>query len=128
MDLYEQIASQYGEITGEESRCGPAKAFLAELRRRHPFSSVLDVACGTGLHAVMLAEMGAAVTAVLFTTGKFLMGLYLGKGALTSTYGAAGSFAAVLMWVYYSALVLYFGAEFTKAFADRYGSRRSKPL
>jgi membrane protein len=72
--------------------------------------------------------MGAAVTAVLFTTGKFLMGLYLGKGALTSTYGAAGSFAAVLMWVYYSALVLYFGAEFTKAYADRYGSRRSKPL
>jgi membrane protein len=71
--------------------------------------------------------MGAAVTAVLFTTGKFLMGLYLGKGALTSTYGAAGSFAAVLMWVYYSALVLYFGAEFTKAFADRYSSRRSIP-
>jgi membrane protein len=69
--------------------------------------------------------MGAAVTAVLFTTGKFLMGLYLGKGALTSTYGAAGSFAAVLMWVYYSALVLYFGAEFTKAYADRYGSRRN---
>jgi membrane protein len=68
--------------------------------------------------------MGAAVTAVLFTMGKFLMGLYLGKGALTSTYGAAGSFAAVLMWVYYSALVLYFGAEFTKAYADRYGSRR----
>jgi len=72
--------------------------------------------------------MGAAVTAVLFTTGKFLMGLYLGKGALTSTYGAAGSFAAVLMWVYYSALVLYFGAEFTKAYADRYGSRRNKPV
>jgi glycine/sarcosine N-methyltransferase len=63
VDLYEQIASHYGEITGEESRSGPAKEFLAELRRRHPFSSVLDVACGTGLHAVMLAEMGAAVTA-----------------------------------------------------------------
>ena len=72
-------------------------------------------------------RMGAAVTAVLFTTGKFLMGLYLGKGALTSTYGAAGSFTAVLMWVYYSALVLYFGAEFTKAYADRYGSRRRIP-
>jgi SAM-dependent methyltransferase len=63
VDLYEQIASHYGQITGEESRAAPAKAFLAELRRRHPFGSVLDVACGTGLHAVMLAEMGAAVTA-----------------------------------------------------------------
>lgn len=63
MDLYEQIASHYAEITGEENRAGPARAFLAELRRRHPFASVLDVACGTGLHAVMLAEMGVSVTA-----------------------------------------------------------------
>jgi membrane protein len=70
--------------------------------------------------------MGAMVTAALFTAGKFLMALYIGKGALTSTYGAAGSFVAVLMWVYYSALVLYFGAEFTKTYADRYGSRKQR--
>jgi SAM-dependent methyltransferase len=61
--LYEQIASHYAEITGEDGRAGPARAFLAELRRRHPFARVLDVACGTGLHAVMLAEMGVSVTA-----------------------------------------------------------------
>lgn len=70
--------------------------------------------------------IGAAVTAALFTLGKFLMALYIGKGALTSTYGTAGSFVAVLLWVYYSALVLYFGAEFTKAYADRYGSRKNR--
>jgi len=69
--------------------------------------------------------IGGVVTAALFTLGKFLMALYIAKGSLTSTYGAAGSFVAILMWVYYSALVLYFGAEFTKAYADRYGSRRS---
>lgn len=70
--------------------------------------------------------VGAAVTAALFNFGKFLMAIYIGKGALTSMYGAAGSFVAILMWVYYSALVLYFGAEFTKAYADRYGSRRKR--
>jgi membrane protein len=69
---------------------------------------------------------GAAVTGALFNIGKFLVGLYLGKGALTSTYGAAGSFVAILIWVYYSVLILYFGAEFTKAYADRYGSHKKK--
>ena len=63
MDLYEQIADEYDEVTGEADRIAPAEAFLQELRRRHPFASVLDVACGTGLHAVMLAQMGVAVTA-----------------------------------------------------------------
>jgi membrane protein len=68
--------------------------------------------------------IGATATSILFTLGKFLMGLYIGKSAITSAYGAAGSFVVVLMWVYYSAVLLYYGAEFTKAYADAYGSRK----
>jgi membrane protein len=67
---------------------------------------------------------GAAVTSLLFTVGKFLIGFYLGTSAVASSYGAAASVVIILLWVYYSALILLFGAEFTKAFAERYGSRR----
>ena len=68
--------------------------------------------------------VGSAVTSVLFTLGKFLVGLYIGANAATSAYGAAGSFVVVLMWVYYSALLFYYGAEFTKAYADLYERSR----
>ncbi|GMU22172.1 MAG: serum resistance protein BrkB [Phycisphaerae bacterium] len=67
--------------------------------------------------------IGSAVTALLFTAGKYLIGLYLGRMALGSTYGAAGSFAVLLIWVYYSALICFYGAEFTSVYARRYGSR-----
>lgn len=67
--------------------------------------------------------IGAALTAVLFTLGKFLLGLYLGRSGITSAYGAAGSLVALLVWVYYSAQIVFFGAEFTKAYANRFGSR-----
>jgi membrane protein len=66
--------------------------------------------------------VGAVATALLFTVGKFFIGLYLGHSAVTSTYGAAGSVILVMLWVYYSALIFLFGAEFTKVFARRYGS------
>jgi membrane protein len=66
--------------------------------------------------------VGAVATALLFTVGKFFIGLYLGHSAVASTYGAAGSVILVMMWVYYSALIFLFGAEFTKAFARRFGS------
>jgi membrane protein len=66
---------------------------------------------------------GAAVTALLFTIGKFVLGLYLGKGSAGSAYGAAGSLIVVLLWVYYSAQILFFGAEFTQVYANTYGSR-----
>src|SRR5882724_2420608 len=69
--------------------------------------------------------LGAAVTAGLFTVGKFLIGLYIGKAALGSTFGAAGSLVVFLVWVYYSAQVFYLGAEFTHAFAERHRSRAS---
>jgi membrane protein len=61
--------------------------------------------------------MGAAITALLFTVGKFLLGLYLGQKGITSPYGAAGSLVLVLLWVYYSGLIFFFGAAFTKVYA-----------
>jgi membrane protein len=67
--------------------------------------------------------LGAAITAVLFTIGKFLIGLYLGVAGTESAYGAAGSFAVLLIWLYYSTQIFLFGAELTKAYADRYGAR-----
>jgi membrane protein len=63
------------------------------------------------------ALVGSSFTAVLFILGKFLIGLYLGKANLGVTYGAAASIVIILSWVYYSSLILYFGAEFTKVFA-----------
>ena len=57
--------------------------------------------------------IGTTVTALLFTIGKFLIGLYLGKAAVGSAYGAAGSLVVVIVWVYYSAMIFFFGAEFT---------------
>src|SRR6185436_3101377 len=67
--------------------------------------------------------LGALLTAVLFTIGKYLLALYLTKGSTASAYGAAGSLAALLIWVYYSAQILFFGAEFTQVYAKKYGSR-----
>jgi membrane protein len=66
--------------------------------------------------------LGAAFTALLFTVGKFLIGLYLGRSTIGSTYGAAGSLIVLLLWIYYSAQILFFGAEFTEVYANRYGS------
>jgi membrane protein len=69
---------------------------------------------------------GAAVTSLLFTIGKFLIGLYLGKSDVTSSFGAAGSLVIMMVWVYYSAQIFLFGAEFTWVYANMYGSRRNE--
>jgi hypothetical protein len=66
---------------------------------------------------------GAAVTALLFGIGKVAIGLYLGHSGTSSTYGAAGSLVVLLLWVYYSAQILFFGAEFTQLYANRFGSK-----
>src|SRR3989449_5455358 len=66
--------------------------------------------------------VGAAVTALLFTIGKSLIGLYLGRSTVASVYGAAGSLIVILLWIYYSAQVVFFGAEFTKVYSRRFGS------
>jgi membrane protein len=68
---------------------------------------------------------GAAVTALLFTIGKFLIGLYLGKSSFNSAYGATGSLVVLLLWIYYSAQIFLLGAEFTRVVTYKYGSRRS---
>lgn len=65
--------------------------------------------------------IGAGITAVLFVLGKFLLGLYFGETDPGSTYGAAGTVVLILLWVSYSCLILFFGAEFTWVFAERYG-------
>ena len=67
--------------------------------------------------------LGAFVTAVLFSVGKFAIGLYLGHSSMASSYGAAGSFVVLLVWVYYSAQIFFFGAELTQAYASARGTR-----
>jgi membrane protein len=77
--------------------------------------------------------MGAIVTALLFTVGKWVLGLYLGNQTLTSAYGAAGSLVVLLIWIYYSAQIFFFGAEFTQVYARRAGDgvvpdEKSQPI
>jgi len=67
--------------------------------------------------------IGASFTAILFMIGKFAIGAYLGSSAVASVYGAAGSVILILVWVYYSAIILYFGAEFTKVYALIHGDK-----
>jgi len=71
--------------------------------------------------------IGAIVTSALFTMGKFLIGLYIGKSAVASGFGAAGSIAVILVWVYYSAQIFLIGAEFTWVYAQKFGSMRDSP-
>ena len=101
--------------------------------------SILDIVLGFGMATVLFAMIfkyfprqkitwgdvwiGAVVTASLFTVGKACIGIYLGRNAFTSAYGAAGSFVVLLLWVYYSAQIFLFGAEFTYVFAYAHGSR-----
>src|SRR5213079_1510975 len=103
---------------------------------------VLELAISFGLTSVLFALIykfiprvhvawhdvwiGAAVTAILFTVGKLLIGLYLGKSSVASSFGAAGSLVVLMLWVYYSAQIFLFGAEFTWVYAHEFGSRRGK--
>ncbi len=70
--------------------------------------------------------VGALATALLFTLGKTLIGLYIGSSAVGSTYGAAGALIIILLWVYYSAQIFLLGAEFTKVYARHFGSMRAR--
>jgi membrane protein len=101
----------------------------------HGLELLISLAVITGLFAMIFKILpdahvawsnvwiGAALTSVLFTIGKFAIGLYLGKSDVGSAYGAAGSLVIVLVWVYYSAQILLFGAEFTQVYANRLGVR-----
>jgi len=66
--------------------------------------------------------IGAIITGLLFNVGKHLFGLYLGRSSVTSVFGAAGSLVIVLLWVHYSAQILFFGAKFTQVYSNWYGS------
>ena len=66
--------------------------------------------------------LGASLTALLFSIGKFFIGLYLGRSSVASSYGVAGSFVVLLVWVYYSSQILYLGAEMTKVYTDLWGA------
>lgn len=66
--------------------------------------------------------IGAALTSILFTLGKYLIGLYIGTSGVSSTFGAAGALITILVWVYYSSLIFFLGAEFTRVYATQYGS------
>jgi membrane protein len=99
---------------------------------------VVSFAITTGLFALIYkflprAEIawhdvwiGAAVTALLFAVGKFLIGLYIGRSGIASGFGAAGSFVVLLVWVYYSTQIFLLGAEFTWVYAHERGSRRGQ--
>ncbi|HEX3051982.1 MAG TPA: YihY/virulence factor BrkB family protein [Aggregatilineaceae bacterium] len=67
--------------------------------------------------------VGSAVTALLFSIGRLGIGLYIGRSSAASAYGAAGSLIVILLWIYYSAQIVFFGAEFTQVYATRYGKR-----
>ena len=101
-------------------------------------SYALDFSLSVGIITVLFALMfkylpdvkikwktvwtGALLTALLFVIGKFLLGLYFGHAEPGSTYGAAGTIVLILLWVSYSSLILFFGAEFTYVYANRYGA------
>ena len=72
--------------------------------------------------------LGAAITALLFTVGKSLIGLFIGRSGVASTFGAAASLAVLMAWVYYSALIFLFGAEFSSVYAHRCGSLRERQI
>jgi membrane protein len=109
-------------------------------REWEALAHLIDVALSFGMVTVLFAMIykfiprvqiawrdvwvGAAVTAVLFAVGKLLIGLYLGKSTVASAFGAAGSLAVMMIWVYYSAQIFLLGAEFTWIYAHAYGSRR----
>lgn len=100
---------------------------------------VVSLAISTGLFAMIYkllpdvriawkdVWLGALFTSILFTIGKFAIGLYLGNSDIGSSYGAAGSMAIILFWVYYSSQILFFGAEFTQVYSRRFG-RTATPI
>jgi membrane protein len=83
--------------------------------------SVIFKTLPDGKIVVIDCLIGASFTALLFMAGKFAIGAYLGSSAIGTLYGAAGSVILMLAWVYYSAIILYFGAEFTKVYAHKHG-------
>lgn len=128
------ISAALSAFTALLNRVTPASSFVA-----HGLNLVLSFGITTLLFALIFkilpdvrlrfrdVWLGAAVTAGLFTIGKFVIGLYIGRGAVASAYGAAGSLVALLVWIYYSTLILFLGAEFTQIYAE-WNGRVIEPL
>jgi membrane protein len=120
-------------LTGMSGRLGSVLPSGLSGPLLEAFNTIVSLTVITGLFAALFKVMpdakiqwrsvwvGAAVTALLFVTGKFLIGFYLGKSNPGQAYGAAGSLAVLLLWVYYSSIILLFGAEFTETWADQRG-------
>ena len=113
---------------------GPEQALLSRVLELAVSLLVLTFVFALFLKYVPDAEigwrdvwLGGLLTAVLFTLGKTAIGMYLGQASVGSAYGAAGSMVVLLVWVYYSALILFFGAEFTQAWATRHGEVTPQP-
>lgn len=120
---------------------GVANVIGGEWQTWFPAIRALNIAASFGMITLLFAVIykvlpdanvqwsdvwvGAAATSLLFSIGKWGIGLYIGNSSIGSTYGAAGSFVVLLVWIYYSAQILFFGAEFTQVYANRYGSRIS---
>ena len=113
---------------------GPEQTFLSRLLELAVSLAVLTLGFALLFKYVPDAEvrwrdvwLGGFATAVLFTLGKTAIGYYLGQASVGSAYGAAGSMVVLLVWVYYSALIVFFGAEFTQAWATRQGGVAPQP-
>jgi membrane protein len=120
-----------------ESIGGRLKAFLPDVTVIvfYVINLVLTLSVTTTLFAIIFKVLpdakikwkdiwpGAIATSLLFLLGKFVISLYISKSEVGSTYGAAGSLAVILIWIYYSSIILYFGAEFTKSYAFNKGAK-----
>jgi len=124
------VSTALAAVTSLFSSLLPEMEFLA-----HALDLIVTLGIVAALFAMMFKVLpdveiawrdvwiGAIGTAALFGVGKYLIGLYLGASSVSSSYGAAGALVIVLVWVYYSAQILFFGAEFTQVYARHYGSR-----
>lgn len=112
----------------------------AETTVLHILNAVISFVVITGLFAAIYKVMpdihvewrdvilGGAVTSLLFTIGKFVLGIYLGRASYSSMYGAAASIVVLIAWIYYSGQIFFLGAEFTRTFARRYGSKTQEKV
>jgi membrane protein len=101
----------------------------------HVLNFTVSLAVFTGIFAMLFKVLpdviiawrdvwlGALMTAILFTLGKSAIGMYIGQSTLASSYGVAGSLIVLLVWVYYSAQIMFLGAEFTQVYANQYGKK-----
>jgi membrane protein len=121
------VLTLISDIVGGYLWIDPALAYILDFTASFAVIALLFAVIYKFVPAVRVAWkdvwLGAATTSLMFSIGKFLIGFYLGHSSVTSIYGAAGSLVTLLLWVYYSSLMFFFGAELTQVYATRYGSK-----